>query len=157
MWVGVPGLREIACDCCIVGSFIGETDRSLLQGSNHTHRYKVHFEQGSFVILRVQADACIPCFFCVYTFCVLRQVIRAGWWWESVGNVVRIQERRKDRGPGRRSIDKGNTGRETERKRQKHDRTNTSGDLRSFFFYPTNNSHIHTRLYTRAKEKNSCE
>lgn len=82
MWVGVPGLRETACDCCIVGSFIGETDRSLLRGSNHTHRYKLHFREGSFSACRqtrVFCDLCV-CTTCMCVcVCVYCQVIRARW------------------------------------------------------------------------------
>lgn len=93
IWVGVPGLRETACDCCIVGSFIGETDRSLLQGSNHTHRYKVHFREGSFSACRqtrVYCDLCV----CMYVCC---QVIRARWRVRREKTLWYVQERGKKR------------------------------------------------------------
>lgn len=79
IWVGVPGLRETACDCCciVVGSFIGETDRSLLQGRNHTHRYKLHFREGSFSACR-QTRVCSLCV-CVYVYvCIVRWFVQDG-------------------------------------------------------------------------------
>lgn len=80
IWVGVPGLRETACDCCciVVGSFIGETDRSLLQGRNHTHRYKLHFREGSFSACR-QTRVCSVIFVCVYVYvCIVRWFVQDG-------------------------------------------------------------------------------
>lgn len=86
MWVGVPGLRDTACDCDIVDSFIGETDRSLLQGSNQTCRYKVHFDW--WIVLRAGRRACVRVF--------VRWLVQSGVLpWENIGNVVHTRTERK--------------------------------------------------------------